>query len=1121
MTHSDQWHQVDRLFQRYLECEDQEREAFLKQVKAQDPVLFEELLSLINDSQQVDLFFEPSLSSLPDPSSGSEEFGDLEPGAILSKYRIENVINRGGMGTVYMARREDQSVEQVVAVKLLNLKLSHPTFVAQFRRENQILASLQHPNIPMYIDSGMTEDGQPFMVMEYVPGLPIDRYCEQQKLDQNARLDLILQMCDALSYSHRKLIVHRDLKPQNILVSDEGLVKIVDFGIARFLDQTTGIQKNMTQTQVRSMTPGYASPEHLKGLPVSVSSDVYSLGVVIYELLTKRPAFPDIEQVYDYQAQIIENRHPVAMSQLKSVVWSRQLAGDLDAIVAKSIRFDPVERYPSIESLRSDLNRFLAGRPVLARRHSFFYVWKRVLQRHKLMISSICFALICLGALAFQSWQHTRSLEREHRRSEQVTEFLIDIFRAADPTVQLGAQRTVEDVLQAGTRKLSSAMESEPDFEIRFHDVFGQIYFNLGSYLESETHFLKALELANGFESNSPETIAGIQNFLGLNYLNQSRFQEAADLLVKSEDVLVKRLGPNHVDCLIAKNRLGLLEHSRGNFTAAESIYRQVMDKANRQGISLNTLSSNFVATLISLRKWDEAERILSELLERARHNGDVYEEMILKGKLASLLASKGAFENAESLAREHLEDHKRIYGEDHVKIASAQLTLGTVLLKMGKYAESEYILLKSLDLAKTHLKTEQHSLVATIWNALGNLHSLQGNFEASLAANAEALAIYKAIYPSVHPSVAICLHDKANILQKMGRYPEAETIHKEALSMSEKILGPTYANFLVSPTSLGYLYFFSGRNQEARPLFERSVSSFEAHFGPDHPKTLEAQHGLAWIEFELGDKEKGLRRFQKVASSRRRVLGARHPDYATTLHSLAWVQYTLGQMSKAKDSIQEALSIRKEVLGEDHPDLAWSTNNYGLILQAEGDLAAALDAFNKAFVLREKALGAWHPHAVQSLNNGILCLEQMGKWKEAIQGYRDILKRAARIWGDSSPQVARLSHRYGMALFEAGADNQAEQVLIEAFHLYRDELSKQEVPDPLQVDLALVRLKGGKANLIHEQHPKDGFDTEEAQGFLVRLCRKAESYQLCHEFNAFLDSCQGIDPDADFPCCK
>jgi len=239
VTHSDQWHQVDRLFQRYLECEDQEREAFLKQVKAQDPVLFEELLSLINDSQQVDLFFEPSLSSLPDPSSGSEEFGDLEPGAILSKYRIENVINRGGMGTVYMARREDQSVEQVVAVKLLNLKLSHPTFVAQFRRENQILASLQHPNIPMYIDSGMTEDGQPFMVMEYVPGLPIDRYCEQQKLDQNARLDLILQMCDALSYSHRKLIVHRDLKPQNILVSDEGLVKIVDFGIARFLDQTT------------------------------------------------------------------------------------------------------------------------------------------------------------------------------------------------------------------------------------------------------------------------------------------------------------------------------------------------------------------------------------------------------------------------------------------------------------------------------------------------------------------------------------------------------------------------------------------------------------------------------------------------------------------------------------------------------------------------------------------------------------------------------------------------------------------------------------------------------------------------------------------------------------------
>ena len=604
---------VEAIFHAALEVEPDDRDRLLRERCAGDEAVRSEVEALLAAHEKSDAFIETPIVSLTGNLFAEEE-PDRLIGRMIGHYEITQRIGSGGMGAVYLARRADSQYQKQVAIKLIKRGMDTDAMLRRFRNERQILAGLDHPNIARLLDGDTTDDGLPYFVMEYVEGLPIDEYCERHSLDVGARLRLFREVCAAVSYAHRHAVIHRDLKTSNILVGADGVPKLLDFGIARLLQQGDSAEAAVTLLEQRVMTPEYASPEHLRGEPVTTASDVYSLGVVLYRLLTGQLPHRVKSRSPEDMARTVSTTEPQRPSTVVEATSRRRLRGDLDNIVLMALRKEPERRYPSVEQFSEDIRRHLGALPVLARRDTLAYRAGKFVRRNTAVSVAAALVLMSLvGGIVMTSWQAKRAREQEaialaekaraEHRFDQVRALARSvIFDYHDAIKNLsGATAIREQLVKDGLAYLDSlASEAVGDPELqrelaaaydRVGDVRGENYSaaSLADSAGARDSYMKALKIREALVAGSPtdaqnrRELAGSYRKIGAQLIETSDSALGMEYLRKGiaiyEQLAAEQPGDPAIreDQAAVYNSLGLALEDTGNTDAAREQHRKAL----------------------------------------------------------------------------------------------------------------------------------------------------------------------------------------------------------------------------------------------------------------------------------------------------------------------------------------------------------------------------------------------------------------------------------------------------------------------------------------------------------------------------------------------------------------
>jgi serine/threonine-protein kinase len=700
------------------------------------------------------------------------------------------VLGHGGMGTVLAGVRDEAGFVQRVAIKRLHAGSWSLHARERFLRERVILAGLEHPNIARLVDGGVDETGLPYFAMERIEGAPITEHCRVANLELPARLRLLEQICHAVEYAHARLVVHRDIKPANVLVTPAGQAKLLDFGIAKLLEEAPG-DASLTATAAAVMTPAYAAPEQFQGQPITVATDVYQLGVLLYELLTERSPHGVPGSPLAMQRQVLEVEPERPSRAVPSN--ARQLAGDVDAIVMKALRKNPVERYASVEALRRDLEAYLESRPVVARRGTGVYRLRKYLHRHRvaavasgMLVLSLSGGLVGVGVQA-RIAEHERDRARSaESRAEAIRDFLLeDLLKAPAPESSLGRPLTVAEVLDAASHSVGHAFRDIPGTEADVRLTLARTYASLGRTEEAERHAGEArrlLELAYGAGSTD---VLRARTFLAELHDDAGRYAEAH---AEIESVLAGQravLAPGDADVLASRRVLGRTLTLENQFFAAEAELRD--------------------ALAIQERERPEDWRLGVEL----------------RGAIVDALIGRVAPPETEELCREILAIQERHLGPDHPDIATTLDRLSGVLQRKLRYEAALEVATRALDLRR-RVQGEDHPLTGDAWSRVAIQHDRLHHTEQALDAARRAQAIFEASLGSNHPKTLEALHRVAIELRLSGRLDEAEPLYRTVLQGFERSLGQEHPSTLRVLSHLQMLLVADGRLAEARRVHAR-----------------------------------------------------------------------------------------------------------------------------------------------------------------------------------------------------------------------------------------------------------------------------------------------------------
>ncbi|UCC83771.1 MAG: serine/threonine protein kinase [Gemmatimonadota bacterium] len=817
--HPDRLQQIQELFWQALEREPTERASFLAGLRAEDPDLADDVESLLAADLEAGDFLDGPPSEL---LAAFERYArGLEAGDRIGPYAILKRLGRGGMGSVYLAERADAEYRKQVAIKIVRPGMDTEEILHRFWRERQILANLEHPNIARLLDGGTTPDGHPYLVMEYVDGEPIQRYCDGRRLSVDERLRLFVTVCGAVEHAHRNLVVHRDLKPGNILVTAGGVPKLLDFGIAKLLAPLEDSpDTTATRTGLRPMSPVYASPEQVKGGPITTSTDVYSLGLVLYELLTGlRPqtleglSFAEIERAV---CEREPERPSTAIGRLNSRTpgeggptletiaaarsaspdkLRRRLIGDLDNIVMRALNKEPGRRYRSVEELADDIRRHLGGFPVRARPETLRYRAAKFVRRHRVGVAAAALVAVTLVAgMAGTLWQARRATsERDRARTEaetaqQVAGFLTDLFQASDPTEALGDTIPVREILERGRRRISETLQEQPEVRATMLTVLGRVYGSLGRYADARALVEEALELRRQAYGTPDPRVAETLETLGFVLRDGRNTEEAKP--VWEEALLLRRLlaasrrddPDGELQIAADAFSLGYVMRDLGEPDSAETLLSEALEIRRRiQGedhLDVILAMGGLAYVMRVQGKLDEAEALYREVLASQRALGDSGRAWLppTLNNLAYVLRLKEDYAAAESLYREALSVHQSLYGEAHHRHNMFLNNLASVLDYQGKYDEVEAVLREALRLERTHRPMGDWRLVSTLVNGLGRFLSERGRCAEAEPLLREALEIIHNL-PSGHRWTSEAQSMLGACLGELGRFAEAEPL--------------------------------------------------------------------------------------------------------------------------------------------------------------------------------------------------------------------------------------------------------------------------------------------------------------------------------------------------------
>ncbi len=686
-----------------------------------------------------------------------------------------------------------------MAIKLLRAQSVSDAAVRRFRRERQILANLEHPHIAGLLDGGVTSDGHPYFAMEYVEGEALTSWCDARMLSIPARLELFQQVCAAVQFAHQSLVVHRDLKPANILVTQDGQVKLLDFGIATLLPSELDGPDAMPATRAgfRAFTPDYASPEQLLGLPIGTRSDVYSLGVVLYELLCgKRPfemrgkSAVEVERLISEttptrpSAALTDARVPQLAERTPTRARMR-VAGDLDAIVLKALRTEPERRYGSAEELAGDVRRYLEGRPVSARPDSFGYRFGKLIRRRRAESLAVALTLssIIVGGLVAVRQAQVANRERvraqqEQERASEVTKFLTTMLGAANPGA-FGRNVQVREVLDSASL-MANQLSAQPALESEIRGIIGGTYLALGEHALAEAQYRLALAAQDRLTPGGGRGTAKVLSQLSMALEFEGRFADA-DSLLRIADTLFMRHGFDDNEARISHlDHRGRILNHLGNMAAAEPLMEQALrlqlQQVPRNDSSLASSYANLGVVQSELGKNASAETLMVAAVAAARRAYGSSHPLVaaILSPMASVQHRAGSLERADSTFREAIVMRRELLGDDHPDLAWSMFNYADHLLIVGRYAESATWSRQVLTMRGRSLQ-DSHPAVSAAMGLLGRALDQLDSLDVGERWLREALAVRKANYPAGHFLIASSEGQFGAHLALRGQYPEAE----------------------------------------------------------------------------------------------------------------------------------------------------------------------------------------------------------------------------------------------------------------------------------------------------------------------------------------------------------
>jgi eukaryotic-like serine/threonine-protein kinase len=817
----ERWARIEEVLHLAIDCAPADRAALLDSVCGGDDGLRREVESLL---AMEDAGF-----------TGSSAFGDgmkllerriekLDQQRSIGSYRILREIGRGGMGAVYQAARADDAFEKIVAIKVIRRGLDTEELIDRFRAERQILAMLDHPNITRLLDAGSTDDGLPYFVMEYIEGEPIDVYCESRGLSIDQRLKLFQNVCAAVSYAHRNLVIHRDIKPGNVLVTKDGVPRLLDFGIAKLLDP--GLNSEVTLTALHPLTPEYASPEQVRGGPVTTATDVYSLGVLLYKLLTGlRPYSGPLSSPAEIVRSICEeepSRPSASVSRDRRL--ARRLQGDLDNIVLMALRKDPRRRYSSVEQFSEDIARHQDGLPVIARADTATYRAGKFIRRHKVGVAGTALLIAVLAAgIAATTWQARRAAaERDRARIETAKAGRINAF--------------LQDMLAYSSPSYDSPNASK-DKDAKVSEVLEQ-----------------AAKRAESELADQPEILAEVQRDIGGVYVTQGRVDQAEPLLRSALEKFKKLYGAESPEIVVVGNALANCLLIKGDHASAESLFRvniEIGRKAARRGYADPkplAYSLGGLGGMLDRQGDNSAEPYLHEALQYASgfQGKDRAFVAMLYNNLGHIAFRKGDLMESERLGRAAIDEYRHLPPGTYVEMAVSLSNLGAVLIRQRRFAEAEPFVREGLDLRRRILG-DSHPDTAMGWYRLSDLLYSEGDYSRAEQAARMSLEVFRRALAKPENDLVFAnpLTELGMILNKSGRPQEAEKPLREALQIRTHLLAPGNQLIAATQAALGASLLAQRRYMEAEPLLAASYEIFQSTGGEQDPRAQEISRSL------------------------------------------------------------------------------------------------------------------------------------------------------------------------------------------------------------------------------------------------------------------------------------
>ncbi|MFP8488976.1 tetratricopeptide repeat protein [Gracilimonas sp. Q87] len=823
------WKKVEEIIDKVLDLPKDQRIPYLEKTCTDKDLKAEvlEMLQSITDSEgwleglrgYRQKVFDENFDSVNSLSS------DTLIGTQFGSYTIIEKIGEGGMGVIFLAERTDASFNHQVAIKIIRNGRATQENIQRFKREQQILARLNHPGIAQLYDGGVTDEGFPYIIMEYVDGLPITEYCDKQQCTVSEKVRLIEQVLKAVQNAHENLTVHRDLKPDNILIDGSGNVKILDFGISKLLEDIDNLM--LTQTGSKILTPRYAAPEQIKGQRITTATDMYSLGVVFYKLLTGTDPYPlDNKTRYEVEQTIIQDEPCKPSEVINNPQLKKLLKGDLDAILLKSMRKEYDRRYRVASEFLEDLKHYETGLPVSAHEGSFKYKSQKFIKRNKQPLAYTVVTLIILISTALyytDQLRHERNIAKtEAQTANEVTDFLIELFEANAPVNSRGNEITAIQLLNTGEKKIGN-LSSQPLVQNRLMEVLGSIYSLLNKLEKADSLKYQSVELSKDLYSVSDPELAKAYFSLAQTKHVLGDYDKTLALVDTALEYQSKIFEKPHIDL---GNSLRLKAETLKDMGNIDSAFQVIQ-------------SAREIFTGLRKTKTRDYLSILKEY--------------------ATILSEKGEFRKSVDIWNEHLDISTNLFDPPHPDILSGLMGISSSYKELSEFAEAESLYVKAVDMAVS-LHGENHLNTATVINNLAGLYYYTQEYSKADTLFERSYKVLENILGSDHPSVASALYNRANLKIDMKEYHEAEEIYKRVLAMDIEYFGRYHPNVASDHTGIGSLLKNQKKYSEAEKHFSESLEiRRNVYQNENHPYIAQNLRSLADImvktnRFEAAD---------------------------------------------------------------------------------------------------------------------------------------------------------------------------------------------------------------------------------------------------------------------------